>query len=61
MLAHILNNIFFTDINKFEKEEKAQKRTVSNNTCNDQLINYILDPNKDNGITLGKKLGVFLK
>ena len=35
MLAHILNNIFFTDKNKFQKEEKAQKRTVSNNTCND--------------------------
>ena len=35
MLAQIPNNIFFTYVNKFEKEEKAQKRTLSKNTCND--------------------------
>ena len=61
LLPHIINNIFFTDMNKFQKEEKAQKRTLSKNTCYDWLINYIAEPNKDNVITPEKKFGVILK
>ena len=48
-------------MNKFQKEEKAQKRMLSKNTCYDWLINYIAEPNKDNVITLEKKFGVILK
>ena len=47
-LVSTLNNMSFTDMDKFEKEKMMKKRPlVKNTTWYDWLINYISNPIKE--------------
>lgn len=56
-LAYILNSISSTDVDKFGKLEMTKKILFSKNAWYDWLTNYILEPIKNSGIALRKKLG----